>query len=329
MLSEWGDFIVPKTASKQLAANAKVGQGLAHGKVILMGEHAVVYDQLAISLPVPTVEVRASVRRTSHHAPYLSCRYYKGPVAKAPSHLDNIVAAMELAVKHCKAPQEALHIMIESDIPQERGMGSSAAVAVAVVRAICDYYDVPLQDDALHYMVNQAEVIAHGNPSGLDTLMTSTLQPVLYRKGHTPISFQMEMGGYLVVADSGQAGRTKEAVQQVKQRLAQSTEQTAQQITTIGSFVKQAHQAILAHDLTQLGRLMTYNHYYLSQLGVSTPQLDQLVKSAWLAGALGAKLTGGGLGGCVIALVASKEAAQKVADAMRANGAKRTWLMAV
>ena len=321
---------MPKIVNKQrLPLETKVGHGKAHGKVILMGEHAVVYDQLAIAVPVPTVSVYAMVRASQTSGHYLTCRYYEGLLAQAPQHLENIVAAIDLALKHTKGTSQALHITIESEIPQERGMGSSAAVAVAVVRAVCDYYKVEVSDEALRYMVNQAEVIAHGNPSGLDTWMTSTMQPVLYQKGHTPSAFQMQMGGYLVIADSGQAGRTKEAVQQVRTQLTQEPELTAQQLVAIGEFVKQAHQAILSQDLVQLGRLMTYNHYYLSRFGISTPELDQLVKAAWLAGALGAKLTGGGLGGCVIALAATPEVADKVADAMRINGAKQTWTMAV
>ena len=102
-----------------------------------------------------------------------------------------------------------------------------------------------------------------------------------------------------------------------------------QSLAAIGDFTQQAHGAIQAGDLVQLGRLMTYNHYYLSQLMISTPELDKIVKAAWLGGALGAKLTGGGLGGCVIALAKDGLTAEVVAEAMRQAGARQTWTMTV
>ena len=316
---------------KSQVADSPVGMGTAHGKVILMGEHAVVYDYPAIALPVPAVAIRVRVTPTQHQADYLSCRYYKGPLADAPQELQNVQAAISLAQEHCapKNQVSAIHIRIDSDIPQERGMGSSAAVAVALVRALADYYGVSLTQEVLHYMVNKAEVLAHGAPSGLDTLMTSTTQPALYRKGLTPQAFQMNLGGYLVIADSGQAGQTKLAVAQVAQLAQDRPDQVMKTMAAIGECTIQAQQAIRQGDLVALGRLMTYNHYYLNQLKVSTPELDNIVKSAWLAGALGAKLTGGGLGGCVIALASHAQQAEAISQAMRQAGAGRTWTMAI
>ena len=305
---------------KSQVSDSPVGMGAAHGKVILMGEHAVVYDYPAIALPVPAVAIRVRVTPTQHQADYLSCRYYKGPLADAPQELQNVQAAIGLAQEHCapKNQDSAIHIRIDSDIPQERGMGSSAAVAVALVRALADYYGVSLNQEVLHYMVNKAEVLAHGAPSGLDTLMTSTTQPALYRKGLTPQAFQMNLGG-----------QTKLAVAQVAQLAQDRPDQVMKTMAAIGECTIQAQQAIRQGDLVALGRLMTYNHYYLNQLKVSTPELDNIVKSAWLAGALGAKLTGGGLGGCVIALASQAQQAEAISQAMRQAGAGRTWTMAI
>lgn len=302
----------------------RTGIGTAHGKIILMGEHAVVYQFPAIALPLPTIQVTATV--TSSQASHsLDCHYFQGNLAQVPPHLYNIQAAVRLTQAYCQQAHDSIHLTIESDIPQERGMGSSAAVSVAIVRAICHYYQQTLDDETLHAIVNQAETIAHGTPSGLDTLMTSTATPVLYRKGEQPHIIQQTLKGYLVVADSGQTGKTKEAVHHVRQLAQQDPYFVQNAMEAIGNFTQQAHQAIQQQNITTLGRLMTYNHYYLSQLGISTPQLDAIVKSAWANGALGAKLTGGGLGGCAIALTTTKEMAEKIARAMRQAGAKQTW----
>lgn len=95
----------------------------------------------------------------------------------------------------------------------------------------------------------------------------------------------------------------------------------------MGQFVHKAYQAIERQDIVELGRLMTYNHYYLNRIGVSTPELDNIVNAAWLAGALGAKLTGGGFGGCVIALAKTPQSALQIADSMKEAGAIQTWTL--
>lgn len=305
----------------------RVGNGYAHSKIILMGEHAVVYDFPAIALPFPAVQVHAEVVQAEQNYNQLDCQYFVGPLEEAPAHLDNIKKAISLTVESFKLKPMPLSIKIQSTIPQERGMGSSAAVSVAIVRAVCDFYEMPLEDYQLHMIVNQAEVIAHESTSGLDTLVTSTSSPVIYRKSQQPRPFKLKLDAYLIVADSGQAGQTRQAVNQVRLLKAKKPEFVHQMMVAIGNFVQKAHDAIIDEDIQLLGRLMTYNHYYLNQLGISNPTLDRIINAAWLEGALGAKLTGGGLGGCVIALAKDKESAQAVAHAMQEAGAIQTWYL--
>ncbi|WP_446455708.1 mevalonate kinase [Tuanshanicoccus lijuaniae] len=302
-----------------------IGTGRAHSKIILMGEHAVVYDYPAIALPFPAiaVEVTATLNQDNQH--YLACHYYTGPLKKAPQHLDNIQTAIQLTLDTFQLGNPSLNITITSAIPQERGMGSSAAVTVAVVRAIADLFQLTLSDYQLHFIVNQAEVIAHQSTSGIDTLMTSTYHPVIYRKSRAPHAFDLSLSAYLVVADSGQAGQTKSAVHHVAQMRKHKPYFVDQAMQAIGNFVQQAYDKIAQGNAIELGKLMTYNHYYLNQLGVSNSHLDKIVNAAWMAGALGAKLTGGGRGGCLIALAETKFAAKRIAKAMRDAGAVQTW----
>lgn len=305
----------------------RIGNGYAHSKIILMGEHAVVYDFPAIALPFSAVQVHAEVASTQEDRSQLDCQYFVGALDDAPALLDNIKKAVSLTMESFKLVPVPLSIKVHSTIPQERGMGSSAAVSVAIVRAICDFYEMPLEDYQLHIIVNQAEVIAHESTSGLDTLVTSTSSPVIYRKSQQPRPFKLKLDAYLIVADSGQAGQTRQAVNQVRLLKAKKPQFVHQMMAAIGNFVQEAHDAIITEDISLLGRLMTYNHYYLNQLGVSNPTLDRIINAAWLEGALGAKLTGGGLGGCVIALAKDKESAQAVAHAMQEAGAIQTWYL--
>lgn len=305
----------------------EIGVGTAHSKIILMGEHAVVYDYPAIALPFPAVKVNTTARHSDRDYIELDCQYFVGDISMAPSILLNIVKAIELTLETFELGQPSLSIKIISDIPQERGMGSSAAVSVSVVRAIADLFKVELSDYQLQFIVNQAEVIAHQSTSGIDTLMTSSAQPIIYRKSLAPHHFELNIPAYLIVADSGQAGQTRSAVQHVAELRKRKPLFVDNSMKAIGQFVHQAYQMIAQKNVIELGRLMTYNHYYLNQLGVSNTHIDKIVNAAWMAGALGAKLTGSGRGGCLIALAESKQMARKIARAMREAGAVQTWYL--
>lgn len=305
--------------------NTQIGIGTAHSKIILMGEHAVVYDYPAIAIPFPAANVKVTITPRKTGNSYLNSRYYHGPLAQIPEDLNNLAKAIDCSYSSLKLHQIPVDILIESTIPAGRGMGSSAAVSVALVRAIADFHRYPLQDYQLNFIVNQAEVIAHESTSGLDTLITSTHQPVIYQKSSPPTPFSLNLDAYLVVADSNQEGQTRAAVAKVRELKEAKPEFTKFVMDAVGGFVNQAIEAIKANDVSELGRLMTYNHYYLNQLNVSNSRLDHIVNAAWLAGALGAKLTGGGLGGCVIALAPDAETADQVEGQMRQAGAVQSW----
>lgn len=303
----------------------KVGIGTAHSKIIFMGEHAVVYDYPAIALPFTAANVKVITKPSQSDNTYIHSSYFDGLLKGAPDTLDNLKEAISVTLNSFKLDAIPMDITIDSNIPSGRGLGSSAAVSVALVRSLCDFYQLEISDYQLKFIVNQAEVIAHESTSGLDTLLAISKQPYIYHKSGTAKPFHFDLDAYLVVADSNMPGQTKVAVAMVRQLKDAHPTFITNAMQAIGEFVQQAFEAIHDKNIIELGRLMTYNHYYLNQLGISNPLIDRIVNAAWLAGALGAKLTGGGLGGCIIALAQTKEQAQLIREAMTEAGASRTW----
>lgn len=326
--------------------------GRATGKVILMGEHAVVHHQPAIALPFSGVSVQAHIQK-SRHPLSINCEFYSGVAYQMPEVLKSLKFAIhkslqviqdlrpDLAVrpttrsywrgedvaigKSTFAQCPYIHIEITSSIPAERGMGSSAAVAVAVVRGLFAYYHVPLTDAMLWELVQASEKIAHGNPSGIDTATTSGKSPVYFIKGNPIETMTVDMDAVLIVADTGQTGHTLEAVRAVQHLLDTDTAATHRIIAEIGTLTQQARLALEHNQPEVLGALMTENHRLLQQLDVSNNALDTLVDCALTHGALGAKVTGGGRGGCMIALAHNLEDATTISQALAQTGAKTTW----
>lgn len=299
-------------------------KGTANGKIILMGEHSVVYGEPAIAIPFPATHIHVAV--TEVEGPVqLDCVYYQGNLASAPKHLENLVAVVESTISELNQALKGLKLTIDSTIPVERGMGSSAAVAIATVRALFAYFSTPLTDETLLTLANVSETIAHGNPSGLDAAMTSGKHPLYYIKGKPFVPFPLSMSAYLIVADTGLKGQTRDAVASIAQLNQEDPTRTMDAIHQLGNLTREAKLAIESNIPVTLGLAMDTAHETLSFLGVSNDTLNHLVSTARSNGALGAKLTGGGRGGCMIALAADKEAAERISAALAAAGAVNTW----
>jgi len=258
------------------------GRGAGLGKLILCGEHAVVYGHPALAMAV-------DLKTWVDVSPTPGATHVVGP---ADPQLD--------AVLQIAAPPTGLEIHIRSDIPMGRGMGSSAALAVAWVRAVAEAAgEPPLSHETVFERALPIERVFHGNPSGLDVAVSARGGILKYRRATPPL---IEAVGAvpvvdIVALDSGSAGSTSTLVAQV----ARQRPGIDPVLEKIGDLVEHATTAL--HDPPALGALLTENHALLRDLGVSTPELDALVDLALASGALGAKLSGAGGGGVVLALI--------------------------
>lgn len=285
----------------------KTGIGKAHSKIILMGEHSVVYGHPAIALPLKNIEV--------------TCRITAGDETLKFDMTDPLATAIFAALEYLGQEDAQLTYLVDSQVPQRRGMGSSAAVAIAAIRAVFDYFDQDLTADLLENLVNHAEMIAHSNPSGLDAKTCLSDRPIKFIRNLGFASLTMNLDACLVIADTGIHGHTSEAVDKVRK----SGQTALPLLKNLGELALEAEKAIEQADLQALGNAMSQAHGLLARLGVSCPEVDHLVQVARSAGALGAKMSGGGLGGCIIALVKTSEEAERLIQKLKEEGAINTW----
>lgn len=327
------------------------GYGETCAKVILFGEHSVVYGHSAIALPLKNLRMRAVVTSCNESlapasreslapasceslAPTtnldshitLSCLDFTGKLSEIPTRFNSIRTAIRASLEFAGWSGESLHIFTESDFPAERGLGSSAAAAGAVIRAILDYYGVSASDDEIFKLTQTAECVAHGRSSGLDATATAASWPVRFSRGCFD-RMEINMRAWLVLADSGCKGMTRETVEALRSRLESNPVEVGAQLNKLGEIAAVAEDDLAFGRIENMGKQMTFAHRILADLGVSTAKLDALVDAACKHGALGAKLTGGGGGGCVIALADSEDAAKRVSEAFKNAGACDTWIV--
>jgi mevalonate kinase len=297
----------------------------ASGKVILFGEHAVVYGRPAIAVPVTEVQAKACVEPGTAGqgavvvAPDLDRRVVVG---NAPTD-EPLACIVRLALQAMGCvPDPDLTITITSTLPIARGMGSGAAVSTAIVRALAKHFDHWFPSQAVSDLVYETEVLYHGTPSGIDNTVVAYEKPVYFVKDRVREVFWVGQPFLLAVADTGIESSTKEVVADLRRRYQSEPDRYLPLFDRVGEIAAAARPAIEQGQVEELGRLMNENHVLLQELGVSCPELDRLVMAAREGGALGAKLSGAGWGGNMIALI-TRETEGRVGMMMRLAGAKR------
>jgi len=281
------------------------GRGAGKGKVILLGEHAVVHGQPAIATSLLR-EVRVTVRE-------------RGAADRPPP--PELRAALDAAAGAVGGVDgSSLHVGIEGDLPIAVGLGSSAALAVALVRALLALDGRSGSTVEIARRANEVEKVFHGTPSGIDTATAASGGLLWFEAGPPPHWEAVRPGAplALVVALSGTRHHTGRAVGGLRTRAEASPQVYSPIFRAIGELVRSGRDAIESASWPLLGEILSMNHELLRASGVSTPELDRLVEDARAAGALGAKLTGAGGGGAAIAL--AEKAPDDLVERLRARG---------
>lgn len=298
----------------------------APAKIILFGEHAVVHGQPAIAAPISALRAFALAVPAPPQTGLIIDTADLGERLVIPSYgepADHPLArAARLALAAVNVTGVDLAVTLRSQIPIASGLGSGAALTAALMRALAGAVGNPIEDARLNDLVFEIEREFHGTPSGIDNTVVVYERAISFVRGQRPALLTVGQPFNLVVADTGIRSSTKEAVMGVHALLASDPAGTQSVIEAIGGVVHQAQAAIARGELAALGPLMNENHRLLQRLTVSSPELDRLVEAARAAGAQGAKLSGGGRGGNMIALC-PPETEAVVSAALLAAGAQR------
>jgi len=284
----------------------KAVQATAPGKVILFGEHAVVYGRPAIAVPVANVRAQALLQpaRSGFRivAPDLSRDY----LLTQANPNDPLAAIVQLTLTRLAQPKPPhATLAVTSTIPLGRGLGSGAAISTAIVRALAQFFEQSLRPAQVSELVYQVEKLYHGTPSGIDNTVVAFEQPVYFIKGHPIQRLAVAQPFTVVIGDTGIEASTRQVVGDVRHRRQAEPERYEGYFDEMGVIARQA-KVIIEQGMpgvSALGKLMNENQELLESIGVSSPELEQLIVAARGAGALGAKLSGAGRGGNIIALV--------------------------
>jgi len=283
--------------------------GVASGKVILLGEHAVVYGRHALALPLASA-VTAKLQEASDCVS-LSIDDWKlfdtwSPADREPA--GGAAAVVALIMREFGVSDRCFDIRVSSRIPIGMGLGSSAAFAVAVIRAFDSFLGLQTSDADVDQLAFRCEGITHGTPSGIDNNIATFGKPVLFSKGDGKGIETMKLAEVppLVIAVSGSRGVTMEEVAGVRRRYDRNRELFSRIFDEINEISIAGAAALKAGDYEQLGSMMNVCHGLLNAIEVSTPELENMIDVARTAGAVGAKLTGAGGGGSIVALCPGK-----------------------
>lgn len=305
---------------------AEIIQYSAPGKVILCGEHSVVYQRPAIAVPISDLRAYAAVKAMpAGHGLHIHAVDLEQEVIVRDALEDNPLAKIaRLVLAHLDVAEPDAMITLKSNLPIGSGMGSGASVTVALARALGVHLGTQLPTHIISAMTYEIEKIHHGTPSGIDNTVVAWEKPVYFIKGQAPIPFNIGRPFHLLIVNSGVASSTRAAVQNVRRQWTSAPQYYDTVFDCIGNIANAARTAVEQGELHTLGQLLNENHRLLQNIGVSLPALDTLVNAAQEAGALGAKLTGSGLGGNIITLV---HPAQLLAiqAALYTAGATKIW----
>jgi mevalonate kinase len=300
-----------------------LGKGSGFGKVILFGEHFVVHGVPGVVSAIDSA-TDAEVTKTGNELVIRDERKAAKGYAEE-KRLQQIESIERMLTKMGLDPKLPLNIWVGGTLPGFSGLGASAASSVAIARAIAEELSLTLTNEQVNQIAYEAEKAYAGNPSGIDNT-AATYGGFMWFKKNTAggpnaierlsISKPVE----IVIGSTGKVANTKAMVAGVAERKKKNPEKYGQVFKQAENLTFAGRKALESYDLKKVGELMNENHRLLQEIEVSSRELDLLVGIARKNGAFGAKMTGGGGGGCIVALTPGKELQEKVASAIEKEG---------
>ncbi|MEW5760052.1 MAG: mevalonate kinase [Candidatus Thermoplasmatota archaeon] len=299
-----------------------MAKGIGFGKVILFNEHFVVYGIPAIASAIGMKTV-AEVKAFDGEGIDLNDRrketpgYKKEKLEQQKDSLKRMLNAMGI-----DSSKKKINITLSGDLIASSGIGASAASCVAIARALSNCFSLNLSDDRINDIAYEGEKGYHGSPSGIDNTVATYGGLVWFKKGEKMERLKLKKQVEIVMGNTGIVADTSKAVADVRSRKEKDPDKYKKLFSSAEELVYNARKEIGAFDLVSVGNLMDENHKLLQEIEVSCKELDFLVNLARENGALGAKLTGTGLGGNMLALTPGKKLQEKVAKAIEKEGFK-------
>ena len=316
-----------QTGSTRKRTSREAAMGVGYGKVVILGEHAVVYGRHAIAAPIP-MTIKALVEDTDEGIHLIIPRWgVEYQLAANPQERRSFERPAGVMLDKLGLSGRGMRIEVFPDVPRSMGLGGSAAMAVAIVRALDKHFKLALSDDDVNALAFESEKVAHGSPSGIDNTLACYGRPIIFRPGEPPLVEPLNIKTPIpaVIGITGYEGLTAKTVGRVREAWLKDQKLYERIFDQIDALTLRGVQAIQGNDLKLLGELMNICHGMLNALQVSTPELEKLVDISRENGALGAKLTGGGGGGSIIAVGESDTA--PVVNASRAAGVQAVPVM--
>jgi len=297
-----------------------MGEGNGYGKVILFNEHFVVYNIPSLVSAIDkattaTVECSGKSGWTLEDNRPATPGYKDKKLDQQKDSINRILRAAGIAP--AKTP---IKIILGGDLVAASGIGASAASCVAIARALSDEFDLGFSDERVNEIAYEGERAYHGTPSGIDNTAATYGGLLWFVRGKPIERISIKRPVEIVMGNTGLVANTEAAVAGVRERKQKYPEKYNKIFKEAEELAHIARKALVDYDLRAVGKLMNENHRQLQMIEVSCKELDFLVELARANGAYGAKMTGGGLGGNIVALTPGKDLQDKVARAIKKEG---------
>jgi len=297
--------------------------GIGYGKVILFGEHFVVYglEGIAVSL-----EMNTTCEYEENSDGIVANDLVTGElITIAEDNEKRLSKVVQSVLKDTGVQEKNFRLKLTTNMSIKGGMGSSAALGVAIARCLNEKFSLELNDERINEIAYNVEKLFHGNPSGIDNTVSTYGGLISFKRGEGKNEIEqlaLEKPVEVVLADTGIFHDTAEIVEMVRKNKEKEPEKYGRIFEEYEELVKEGRKALEEKNWGKIGKLMSKNQELLKEIKVSCKELDLLVETALENGALGAKLTGAGVGGNIIALTPGEELQEKVAKACKDLGFK-------